>query len=578
MRTEERSTRDQIQSEQIRTLFSQTSVAVAVQFFIGTVIVALSWETAPRELLAGWLSMLFLASIGRVMLSRYYLRHSPPAGEWRRWAAAGVAVISLFALIWGAASILFLDMSDPVRVVVIVTVIVSVNAGSASTTASYPASFYAFAAITYVPTIWILIASGTATGIALTLLVGASVPANAFICLNVNKVLERSLRLGFENESLRREAERANAAKTRFLAAASHDLRQPIHALGLSFAALSDKVRSPETQPVIDQVEGSIDAVDTMLNALLDISKLDAGVVSPCLESIPVADLIRQLNSEFLSMAGEQGNTLVVRSSDTWVRSDPRMLQRILRNFLANALRYTSNGRVLLAARRRHGKVRFEVRDTGMGIPADRFDDIFLEFQQLGNPQRDRRQGLGLGLAIVKRLAHLLNHPIGLSSTFGRGSCFWVEVPLVDGPATEERPTGHEPNSRPVDQLSGARVLVLDDEAAILESMRTILENWGCDVVLAATVDEAVSVAGSKALDLLIVDYRLAGETTGLDAVSRVRRSADTEIPALVITGDTAPERLREARKSGYPLLHKPVQPARLRSAMQHVMRGRVST
>jgi len=410
------------------------------------------------------------------------------------------------------------------------------------------------------------------------LLVGASVPANAFICLNVNKVLERSLRLGFENESLRREAERANAAKTRFLAAASHDLRQPIHALGLSFAALSDKVRSPETQPVIDQVEGSIDAVDTMLNALLDISKLDAGVVSPCLESIPVADLIRQLNSEFLSMAGEQGNTLVVRSSDTWVRSDPRMLQRILRNFLANALRYTSNGRVLLAARRRHGKVRFEVRDTGMGIPADRFDDIFLEFQQLGNPQRDRRQGLGLGLAIVKRLAHLLNHPIGLSSTFGRGSCFWVEVPLVDGPATEERPTGHEPNSRPVDQLSGARVLVLDDEAAILESMRTILENWGCDVVLAATVDEAVSVAGSKALDLLIVDYRLAGETTGLDAVSRVRRSADTEIPALVITGDTAPERLREARKSGYPLLHKPVQPARLRSAMQHVMRGRVST
>jgi CheY-like chemotaxis protein len=415
-------------------------------------------------------------------------------------------------------------------------------------------------------------------GFALAVLAAFTITlALPLVCLNIHKVFERALRLGFENEALLLEAERANAAKTRFLAAASHDLRQPIHALGLSFATLADKVRNVESQPLIEQVEGSITAVDTMLRALLDISKLDAGVVSPNPEPVSVACLFRQLHSEFLPMARQQGNTLTIHPTEDWVQSDPGMLERILRNLLGNALRYTTNGQVLLAARRNGDNLRFEVQDTGPGIPEDHFDDIFIEFQQLGNPHRDRRQGLGLGLAIVKRLAGLLGHPIGLTSQLGRGSCFWVEALLAQPQATTQA-SPPETERLPGDRLHGARVLVLDDETSILQSMRNLLEHWGCEVSTASTIDEADHLVQSGAQDLLIVDYRLAGEVTGLNAASHLQEAAGHEIPVLIITGDTAPERLREARDSGYPLLHKPVKPARLRSAMQHLIRERSSS
>ena len=572
------SMRDRIQSEQIRTLFSQTYMAVTGHLFSGVVIVILLWETVPKGQLVGWLSILLLASSIRIFVTSYYLRHDSPIDQWSRWATVGVTLATVFGLIWGTACILFLNMSDPVSVVVIGTVILSLNAGSASTTASYPPSFYAFAASTLMPLLWVSIESGTPMGYALAVLGAFTIIlALPLVCLNIHKVFERSLRLGFENEALLLEAERANAAKTRFLAAASHDLRQPIHALGLSFATLADKIRNAERQPLIEQVEGSIAAVDTMLRALLDISKLDAGVVSPNPEPVAVSCLFSQLHSEFLPMAQQLGNTLIIHPTTDWVQSDPGMLERILRNLIGNALRYTDNGQVLLAAHRSGDKLRFEVHDTGPGIPQDRFDDIFVEFQQLGNPQRDRRQGLGLGLAIVKRLAGLLGHPIGLTSQLGRGSCFWVETHLVQ---SQNSTVAHQSETKrlPGDHLSGARVLVLDDETSILQSMRNLLEHWGCKVSTAATVDEAQSLVQTKVQDLLVVDYRLAGDITGLNVATRLLKAAGHNIPVLVITGDTAPERLREARDSGYPLLHKPVQPAKLRSTMQHLLHAGLPT
>ena len=216
-----------------------------------------------------------------------------------------------------------------------------------------------------------------------------------------------------------RAAEQANAAKTRFLATASHDLRQPIHALGLFFATLAEQVDNPETSPLIKQIEDSINAIDTMLNALLDISKLDAGVIHPQVGPVAIAGLLQRLDTEYQPVARVTGNALRVRPCKAIVQSDATMLERILRNLLSNALRYTSNGRVLVAARRHGLKLRFEVYDTGPGIPADRLDDVFLEFYQLGNPERDRHQGLGLGLAIVKRVASLLEHDVTVRSRAG---------------------------------------------------------------------------------------------------------------------------------------------------------------
>ena len=565
------STRDRIQYEQIKTLLAQSPPAVFAHLFYGTGVAILLWDRASHVQLIAWLGFLGLASVLRIVISRRFLRLAPAPSKWRSWAFLTSTLITLLGLIWGIGAVLFLDMSDPITMVVIVPVIVGLFSAASAISAPYPLSFYGFGATAYLPMVWVFLSSGTTIGVALTVFAVASLITHPMICLEVNRMLERSLRLGFENEALRSESERANAAKTRFLAAASHDLRQPIHALGLSFATLADKTRNTDTQPIIDQVEGAIDAVDSMLNSLLDISKLDAGVVTPKPEPVAVSTFFRQLKNEFYSTAVERENRLTIRNCNAWVQSDLAMLQRILSNLLGNALRYTTGGRILVAARRRGEKIRFEVRDTGIGIPEDSFEDIFVEFQQLGNPERDRRQGLGLGLAIVKRLAGLLGHPIGVSSIQGRGSCFWIEVPLATELNFETFPT-QEINHQLLNPLRDARILVIDDERTILQSMRNLLEQWGCKVATATTIDEAELAVHSQSPDLLIADYRLTGERTGLDAVYQLRNVIGVNIPALIITGDTAPARLREARDSGLPLLHKPVQPLRLRSTIQHLV------
>lgn len=396
-------------------------------------------------------------------------------------------------------------------------------------------------------------------------------------------------------DAARREAERANAAKTRFLATASHDLRQPIHALGLFFANLVDRVRDAETQPLIKQIEDSIQAIDGMLSALLDISKLDAGVVRPDVGPVSVTELFKRLETEYQShgtrlfgtlrerrrfqrqdtdrraFGREAGSTLRMRSSQAIVQSDPTMLERILRNLISNALRYTCGGRVLVGARRRGDQLRIEVYDTGPGIPEDQLDNIFLEFHRLGDSGRDRHQGLGLGLAIVNRLVTLLGHQIEVRSRLGRGSRFSITVPLYRD-ATRHSRSG--PSAAPAMTLRGHRVLVLDDDEAVLAAMDGLLERWGCTVIKAGSLDEARGqiAAHLPSPELLIVDYRLEGGFSGLEAVAILQKDLRRYVPALVITGDTAPDRLREAETSGYPLLHKPVQPAKLRSALHHLL------
>lgn len=413
-------------------------------------------------------------------------------------------------------------------------------------------------------------------------------------CTDISELKQRENAL----DAARREAEQANAAKTRFLATASHDLRQPIHALGLFFANLVDRVRDAETQPLIKQIEDSILSIDGMLSALLDISKLDAGVIRPNVGPVAVAELFKRLETEYqshgINLFGtlrerrrfqrqdadrhafnrESGSTLRMRPIWTVVQSDPTMLERILRNLISNALRYTRNGRVLVGVRRRGDKLRIEVYDTGPGIPEDQLDNIFLEFHRLGDSGRDRHQGLGLGLAIVNRLVTLLGHEIEVRSRLGHGSRFSITVPLYHDATRHLRVS---PSVAPATILHGHRVLVLDDDKAVLAAMDGLLERWGCTVIKAGSLDEARrQIAGHlPPPELLIVDYRLEGEFSGLEAVSILQKDLRRYVPALVITGDTAPDRLREAEASGYPLLHKPVQPAKLRSALHHLLQPR---
>ncbi len=372
-------------------------------------------------------------------------------------------------------------------------------------------------------------------------------------------------------EWARKAAEQANSAKTRFLAAASHDLRQPIHALGLFFAELSDQVHTPETDSLITQVNDSITAINSMLNALLDVSILDAGVVQPNIESFTLTEIFTRLESEFLPIASENHNQLHIRQSNVTVCSDPAMLERMLRNLISNALHYTENGRVLVAARPRGKNIEIQVIDNGLGIPKDMLDEVFIEFYQVGNQARDRRQGLGLGLAIVKRQAKLLKHKLNLVSNLGHGCCFSITLPLVQVKKVE--PKQKERDRFETYSLDGCPVLVLDDDNDVLEGMRGLLTHWGCQVITASSPTEAFNqlALDQNKPELLIVDYRLPDNVSGIEVAKKFQSSLNYPVSVLIITGDTGSERLREASASGYPLLHKPVQPAKLRSTLQYL-------
>ena len=585
--------RDDVNAELVRYLYRQAPGSMIAIVIVGCILTFVLWNTVSNGVLLAWLLALAAVCGMRLVQIAMFFRSDPPKSRLSRWAVASAAGSTLIGGVWALASILFLDPEQPISVITITVILMGICAGSVVNLASYLPSFWAVVGPSMGALIAVLLWHGNIVSNTVALLATVASIAYFVGARNVHRLLNESLQLSFENVALRREAEeksallesalkeadaarrsaeQANAAKTRFLAAASHDLRQPIHALGLLLATLADSVRDVRSTPLLDQIDAAVDAVDAMLNSLLDISKLDAGVVQANVQPLDLGAMLQRLNNEYQPVARATGNGLRVRPRCVTVLSDAAMLQRILANLISNALRYTKNGRVLVGVRQKGDAIRIDVIDTGPGIPKESREDIFLEFHQLSNPERDRRHGLGLGLAIVRRLADLLSHHIELSSVIGRGSRFSVLLPR----APHTQPAAEQPEARaPVGgEVTGRRVLVLDDEISVLEAMRRVLENWGCEVITTATPEEAAAHFGAAAppIDLLIVDYRLRRHASGIETIARLRELAGARVPALVITGDTAPDRLREAQESGYPLLHKPVMPTRLRAAMQELI------
>ncbi|HEY4405231.1 MAG TPA: cache domain-containing protein [Xanthobacteraceae bacterium] len=375
-------------------------------------------------------------------------------------------------------------------------------------------------------------------------------------------------------EERTQQLELANQAKSRFLAAASHDLRQPLHALGLFVAQLRARMSVSERSQVVERIDTALAAMNELFSALLDVSKLDAGVLTPEISEFPVARLLERIDSTFAEAARAKKLSLHVVASSAWVRTDFILLERILFNLVSNAVRYSSRGGLVVGCRRRGAELRIEVWDTGIGIPADQRRNIFGEFYRLGEPDRDRRAGLGLGLAIVDRLCRLLDHPIALASILGKGSCFSVTVPSVATRAEDTKPP-KAPAGVLLDISHGKIVVVIDDDPLVLDGMRGLFRSWGCQVVTGAT--DAAALTNLAALeqppDLIISDYLLPDGKTGIEAIERLRKAFDSPIPAFLISGDISPERLREARASGYHLQHKPVEPMVLRAMLNQLLK-----
>ncbi|MDD5056358.1 MAG: ATP-binding protein [Sideroxydans sp.] len=357
----------------------------------------------------------------------------------------------------------------------------------------------------------------------------------------------------------KRQAESANLAKSRFLAAASHDLRQPIHAQGLFLGVLARTELNAYQREVLANATAASRSSVEMLNTLLDFSRIEAGVIKPKVQAFYMQPLLNKIEREFEQQADAKGLAYRSRETAIAVQSDPMLVELILRNLVSNAIRYTVRGGLLVTCRKRGEHAVLEVWDTGIGITPEHQREVFQEFHQLGNPERDRQKGLGLGLAIAEGLARTLVHELTLVSTPQRGSVFRLTLPIAsEAPVATSGTTQHK------NQKLNARVLVIDDDEAVRSGMRHLLRNWGCECETAESIEEALALARIHAPDVVISDYRLREQRTGLEAIAALRGLLGNALPALLLTGDTAPDTLREAQTSGIALLHKPVSPGKL--------------
>ncbi|GGD01363.1 hybrid sensor histidine kinase/response regulator [Halopseudomonas salina] len=370
----------------------------------------------------------------------------------------------------------------------------------------------------------------------------------------------------------KREAEQANMSKTKFLAAVSHDLLQPLNAARLFTGALLEHEVPEVSAPLIRQVSHSLEDVENLLETLVDISKLDAGVIKPDIAPFKLSELLDNLANEYRQIAGVEGLELHFVGSDAVVRSDAQLLARILRNFLTNAIRYTQSGKLLLGCRRQAHGLRIEVWDTGMGIPEDKLLEIFQEFKRVNPSANTRDRGLGLGLAIVDKIARMLGHRIRVRSWEGRGSVFSVDLPYGQLQTRLD-----QPSAAPMMQgqrLQDARVWVLDNDASICAAMRTLLEGWGCHVVTALSEEDLASQVDNfhAHADLLIADYHLDNEVNGVDVVATINGRRGHPLPVLLITANYSNDLKLQVRELGHVLMHKPVKPLKLKTAMGHLL------
>lgn len=499
-----------------------------------------------------------------------------------RYARAMTVMLVLIGSLWGLVAWLYLDIRSPAVVICVLSLIAGMSAAALAVfSACLPVAIGFF--IPAILPVWIVFLL-TRDIAYLPMFFGT--PLYLLVLLifarNYSRVACHSIALRFENVELisqlrdqtaragqaLREAENANRAKSVFLASASHDLRQPLHALGLFLVSLGRTPLDAHQRQLLDHIEASSGAAREMLNTLLDFSKLEAGVITARPRPFRLQSMLHKLENEFAPQANARG--LVYRTRDTTATlfGDPALVELILRNLIANAIRYTHTGGVLIACRPRRFHASIEVWDTGIGIPIAQHREIFREFHQLGNPERDQRKGLGLGLAIVDGLARTMQTGVTLDSIPERGSVFRLQLPLAWGAPEEVTFPGS------VIRLDGLRVLVIDDDPAIRQAMAELLAAWDCDCRPAESEDEALALLDTFTPDLILADYRLRGHRTGHEAIAAIRERTSQALPAIIITGDTAADQLRNVHAGGTALLHKPVVPGELHSAIGALLRG----
>jgi signal transduction histidine kinase/CheY-like chemotaxis protein len=501
----------------------------------------------------------------------YYFYRNYEAFSFSTWKKLSYFPLVIYSLYVASAPWLLLQSNSSIYLYTMIVMAISLTGTTAYAVAYYLPKYLIFLTVPLLSlSIKVAVMDVEHIGVIYAVLLFLWISSFSF-AQHINKSLINSIKLESDTIQSRIDAERANSEKSRFIAAASHDIRQPLQAINLFVSTLKSKNKNAEDDVLFERLEASVDGMSELLNSLLDVSKLDAEVVMPKPKHLALDELFKKIKNEYEYSANEKSINLTVDANHCIAFSDSILLERVLTNLLENAIRYTDYGHVKMIATAESKHISISIFDTGIGIPTEEQIAIFVEFHQLNNPERDRNKGLGLGLAIVKRLCVLQDWPLQLRSDSNHGSCFTIQIPL-----------GEKELIKPIKSrnlaknLQGVDVLIIEDEEDICFSLTQVLESWGCKVLAFESADEAcdqIKLLPFWQPNLIISDYRLRNNKTGLEAIDQVQDALVEDAVALVISGDTAPERIKEIEASGLTMLYKPIKPGKLRAIIHHKMK-----
>lgn len=570
-----------IRTDQLRARFRLFPVMVLSQVLLEPLFVWLFWGHADHQNLLWWLACFYAIHGIEMLLWWRYRTLINTLQHCRRWSRGFNLLSLLVALMWGGIALWFFPQ-DLAFQALLICIALGLVAGAVTLDSVYPPSMYLYVFGVTLPLLARLVLAGDETHWILASMLLLFIIGSLSAGRELSKTFWKSLYQRHENDFLVMQvirqmgiAETASRDKSRFLASASHDLRQPLQALVLFSESLHDIAKDKDTQHLAEQIDKSVGALVDMFDELLDISKFDAGMVQAVKQHFGVQEVFDRLQAEFAPMALAKGLALSVQKAALVVYSDPHLLERILRNLISNAVRYTNIGQVSVYCQDTDGMVKFEVCDTGIGICANSMPHIFDEYFQVANQHRDRLKGMGLGLSIVRRMEALLDCKVSVVSEPGQGSAFSFSI--QQGDITQL----HQSHStlQTKHDLSGITVALVDDNHDIRQIAAKLLKQWGCQVHEGELPHEVLNKMTANGIcpDILICDYRLPHGLTAIDAIRQLKVLWNKHIPTLVLTGDTAPLTLQEIQASGAFLLHKPIAPARLRSIMYFALHNQSS-
>lgn len=573
---------DKIHLEQIKLLHASIPSLLLVNTIVMLALAYGFWDVIPHQSI-----LLCIGLVGLMVLIRGGLflayKQNFTESNLKYYRFSLIIGSACAGIIWGLIGILFFPVTEQIYQLFITLILLSMTGGSAFTLAIYLPCYFAYVPVTLLPIALYLSSFGDNFHNSLALGIIAFLIVLTIFNVKVNKNFKTSLALRFENldliEQLKQqkdEAERANFAKSKFLAAASHDLRQPLYSLSLFTSVLDETITYPKVKKIVEQINISVLALNNLFDKLLDISQLDAGVVEAKKKDFSLAVIFDKIVLNYSLEAREKDIVISWPESYPNVHSQEELLESILRNYLSNAIKYTIQGEITVTCANTINKmgksqVTICVSDTGIGINASDISEIYEEFYQISNPERDRQKGLGLGLSIVKRTAKLLEHEIVVSSELGKGSRFSISVDAAEHDVIE---SSEDHSAAQITKIANsALVIVIDDEESIREGLESILILWGYRVISASNLEQAMVQLTTKDLipEAIISDYRLKENKTGIDAIRTIHKAYGEHIPALIMTGDIATERLIDINSSNFQVLFKPVAPMKLRSFLRSI-------